>query len=186
MDLSNLASIGSFVSGIAVVITLIFLLLQMRQANLNQRALMQQMRSARSIDTILRESDRYLCENIALAFNNDTGMDETQILSFVQSMEATLFNWEDSFLQLKAGTIDATSFESDNNALRELSSVPAFRVAWRMNQKYYSSGFREYVDKIMRESKVAQPPKFGSTYRSMMVEEQAAAASRLSSHTISD
>lgn len=42
MSLSDLAAAGSFVSGLAVVITLFFLLLQMRQANRNQRAVLNQ------------------------------------------------------------------------------------------------------------------------------------------------
>jgi hypothetical protein len=176
MNLSDLASIGSFVSGIAVVVTLIFLLLQMRQSNLNQRALMQQMRSARTIDTILTESDRYLCETMALAFGNSSEMDETQTLSFVQSMSATLVNWEDSFLQFKAGTLDASSFEPDDNALRRSATIPAFRVAWRMNKEFFSKGFCEYVDKIMRDTKVVQPPTYKSMWTTMMAEEMAAAA----------
>jgi hypothetical protein len=176
MTLSDLASLGGFVSGIAVVITLVFLLLQMRQTNLNQRALMQQMRSARSIDTILRQSDRYLCETMAFAFNNSTEMDETQTRSFVLSMTATLFNWEDSYLQLKTGTLDAASFESDENALRISVSIPAFRVAWRMNRGFYSKDFREYVDKIMRNAKVVQPPTHKSTWTAMMAEELASVA----------
>jgi hypothetical protein len=42
MSLSDLASLGSFVSGFAVLVTLVLLLLQMRQSNQNQRALMSQ------------------------------------------------------------------------------------------------------------------------------------------------
>jgi hypothetical protein len=57
MSLSDLASLGSFVSGVAVVATLVFLGLQMRQTNLNQRALMQQGRSARTADSMLRISE---------------------------------------------------------------------------------------------------------------------------------
>jgi hypothetical protein len=57
MSLSDLAALGSFVSGVAVMVTLIFLLLQMRQANRNQRALMQRMRSARNIETWFKHLD---------------------------------------------------------------------------------------------------------------------------------
>jgi hypothetical protein len=176
MSFSDLASVGSFISGITVVITLIFLLLQMRQANLNQRALMQQMRSARTIDTILRESDPYFSETLCLAYQNNPKMEEHQILSFVQAMEATLFNWEDSFLQLKGGTLDASSFESDDNALRSAASNPAFRVAWRMNNGFYSKGFREYVDRIMHETKVVRRPTYKSAWTAMMAQELSAAA----------
>jgi len=45
MSLSDLAAVGSFISGIAVFLSFIFLALQLRQANRNQRSLMQQART---------------------------------------------------------------------------------------------------------------------------------------------
>src|SRR5689334_19355525 len=57
MSLSDLASIGSFVSGVAVLVSLVFLYFQMRQvteqvrqAEKNQRAVIQQARTTRSAD----------------------------------------------------------------------------------------------------------------------------------------
>ena len=60
MTLSDLAAIGSFISGLAVVITLAFLLLQMRQTNKNQRALMQHGRSTRNIETLARSLEPHV------------------------------------------------------------------------------------------------------------------------------
>ena len=57
MSLMDLASIGSFMSGVAVVVSLVYLALQVRQAQKNQRALMQQGRAARICDLLLRLSE---------------------------------------------------------------------------------------------------------------------------------
>jgi len=57
MSLSDLASLGSFVSGVAVLISLIYLALQVRQAEKNQRSLMQQGQANRICDLLLRNSD---------------------------------------------------------------------------------------------------------------------------------
>ncbi|HEY5072888.1 MAG TPA: hypothetical protein VII63_12750 [Caulobacteraceae bacterium] len=173
MALSDLASIGSFFSGLAVVVTLLFLLLQMRQANLNQRALMQQMRSARMIDTILRHAEPGLNRVISQAMQGDAEMDDEQIRAFVAAIDATLFNWEDTFLQHKAGTLDAAGLESDESALRDLSVIPAFRVAWKMGRKYFSSGYRDFVDAIMHETKAIPSPNLKSTWNAMMADELA-------------
>src|SRR5690348_18217117 len=61
MTLSDLASLGSFISGFAVLVSLIFLYFQLRQISeqvnqteRNQRALMQQGRANRVTDTTLR------------------------------------------------------------------------------------------------------------------------------------
>ena len=49
MSLSDLASLGSFVSGLAVMISLIYLAVQIRQAERNQKAMIQQGRTARMV-----------------------------------------------------------------------------------------------------------------------------------------
>ena len=158
MALSDLASIGSFVSGIAVVVTLIFLLLQMRQANLNQRALMQQMRAARQIDTQLKASDPHLCEIMSRAFANDLSMNDPQVRSFLMFCLASLTNWEDSYLQHQAGTLDAASLASDVAILRLWASLPSFRAIWKMMRETYSDGYRDYVDELVRNSKAVRAP----------------------------
>ena len=61
MSLSDLASLGSFISGSAVAITLIFTLVQLRQNNRNLRAVMQQTRSDRYAEQILRPTEAFLC-----------------------------------------------------------------------------------------------------------------------------
>jgi len=53
MSLTDLASIGSFVSGIAVVVSLIYLALQVRHAHKAQRALMHQARTERIINACI-------------------------------------------------------------------------------------------------------------------------------------
>jgi hypothetical protein len=49
MKLSDLASIGSLISSAAVLISLVYLALQIRQAERNQRALIHQGRASRMI-----------------------------------------------------------------------------------------------------------------------------------------
>jgi len=54
MSISDLAAIGSFVSGIAVAVTLVFLVIQIRQTNRNQRSLMQQGHLTMLVDASMR------------------------------------------------------------------------------------------------------------------------------------
>src|SRR5215472_13261165 len=99
MSLSDLASLGSFVSGVAVLATLVLLLLQMRQSNLNQRALMQQMRSARTIETLLKQAEPDIANAGRSVFLGEGDIDPGQLRSFVMIQVAVLTNFEDTFLQ---------------------------------------------------------------------------------------
>jgi hypothetical protein len=44
-----------------------------------------------------------------------------------------------------------------------------------MNKEFCSKGFREYVDKIMGDTKAVQPPTYKSIWAAAMAEEMAAA-----------
>ncbi len=157
MSLSDLASIGSFVSAIAVVVTLVFLTLQMRQTNRNQRALMQQGRSARGAESILRMAepelgDRYIRGNAA-----DRSMTEGEIWGYLQIVMAQHINWEDSFLQHRAGLLDAASWTTDQAALRWTCMWPGSRAIWRIVGPNFGASYRACVDQLLRETPARRP-----------------------------
>ena len=155
MSLSDLASIGSFVSAIAVVVTLVFLTLQMRQTNRNQRALMQQGRSARGAETILKTAEPAMSALHMRGTTADRSMTEAEVWSYLQMVMAQHINWEDSFLQHRAGLLDTASWTTDQAALRWSSTFPGTRAIWRMVGPSFGVSYRAYVNQLMGET----PPR---------------------------
>jgi hypothetical protein len=94
MSLSDLASIGSFVSAVAVVVTLAFLTLQMRQTNRNQRALMQQGRSARVADSVLKTAEPAMSERHTRGAAGDRSMTEAEVWSYRRSQSPSPYQGE--------------------------------------------------------------------------------------------
>jgi hypothetical protein len=176
MNLSDLSAIGSFVSAIAVVVTLIFLLLQMRQANLNQRSLMQQGRSANIVNMLLAQSEPFQSEAIILAEQALPTMTAVQIQSYVRLVGAWMWGIEDSFHQYRAGTLTAAAWETDLASLRSMLAMPSIRVAWRFVRIYSTGEYRNFVDDTMRQTKVAQPAEWKTQWTTMLSEEMAAIA----------
>ncbi len=175
MMLSDLASIGSFVIGVAVVFSFIFLALQMRQSNLNQKALMQQGRSARTLGSISQMVDPYISALIMRAGAMDIDLNSLEANSLIRVVGLWFWNYEDSFLQYRAGTLDRSGWESDLAALRFMLSDPACRVSWRMMRGYIGGAFRDYIDDLLRETKIVPLPDYAETWKTWMVEERIAA-----------
>ena len=69
MSLSNLASLGSFVSGFAVLISLIYLALQVRQSERNQQIAIRHSRASRIVELQLALAD----PAVAVAWRHGTG-----------------------------------------------------------------------------------------------------------------
>jgi hypothetical protein len=178
MSLSDLASLGSLASGIAVVVTLLFLLLQLRQANLNQKSLMQQGRSLRTIDLLTRFTDPNLAAIVLRAFRADPALTDEERFVFYGYAAALIWNYEDSFLQHEAGTLDARSWESDVSTLERLLRNPAYRAAWRAARESIGSGFRAFVDQLIERIPPASSRNAGSLFGQYLAEEAAAAQTR--------
>src|SRR5450755_2094299 len=174
MTFADLSSLGGFISGIAVVITLIFLLLQMRQTDKNQKALLQQGRSARVTELILKRTEPELSRALTRGLQADLTIEGFQVESINAFFSALFWSIEDSFLQYRAGLLLSTSWETDDATLRGFFAVPACRVAWTMNRDLISGDYRNYVDALMRDIKPSAASDTLETWRNLMSRELAA------------
>jgi len=150
MSLSDLAALGSFVSGVAVVVSFIFMALQMRQSNQNQKSLMQQGRSARTVDILMKMTEPGLSETITNALGMDASTNPAKIFAFYAFACACFWNYEDSFLQFQAKTLDANSWATDDLTLTGLLRNPAYRAAWKMARNGMNARYREFVDSKLK------------------------------------
>lgn len=151
MSLSDLAAIGSFASGIAVFFSFFFLAFQLRQANRNQKSLIQQARTSRNVDILLELADPVMSETIAQATVDYSALTDAKIWSFYGFAAAVFWSYEDSFLQFEARTLDSRSWESDIATLRRLIASPPYRAVWKMAREGMRGNYREFVDSLMRE-----------------------------------
>jgi hypothetical protein len=117
MNLSDLAAIGSFVSGIAVLVSLIYLGLQSRQSALAQRATAHQ-----SIQGFMRQHQRMLMEgDLASIFLRGlaAGVDMTEVeLTQFHAMVRDWLSFHEECLWLNSrGMLDEDGLRSANGEL---------------------------------------------------------------------
>jgi hypothetical protein len=151
MSLSDLASLGSFVSGLAVIVTLVFLLIQMRQIDRNQRSSMQLGRAVRHNDLVLRQTDPEIARVFVKAVSDPESLNDVETQMFCAFIFADFQNWEDTFIQHRAGLIDAEGLESDEARLRVMLRNPAYRAMWQIVAQTFGHRFRAYVDGVMTQ-----------------------------------
>jgi hypothetical protein len=152
MTLSDLASIGSLVSGVAVLISLIYLSVQVRQAERNQRALMQQGRAARVCDSTLRVADPGMSEIFRRGNAGDENLKVDQLRQFTLMCRAGFVSGEDSFLQYLSGQLDEAAYRSYVAGVRSIFSAPGMRAMWRMSSQQYGKEYRKFMDSILDET----------------------------------
>src|SRR5689334_18289517 len=156
MSLSELSNIGSFVSGISVLVTLAFFLVQIRQANQNQRAIVQQGRATRIADFVLRVIDPSLLPAWTMGLRGAADIGSDRHFQFMYMARARFVSLEDSFLQHRNGLMDEGAFAGHIEAFKLVFSARGLRAAWKLTRSIYDSEFADFVDRLAVEPLVPE------------------------------
>src|SRR5215469_7153616 len=100
MSLSDLASLGSFVSGFAVLVSLIFLYFQLhqlsqqvRQAEKKQQASIRQTRTTQNMDVVTKGTEFSTAEALSGGYRGDENISEINVMQFYQYCRAAFWGW---------------------------------------------------------------------------------------------
>jgi len=129
MSLSDLASIGSLVSGVAVLVSLIYLAEQVRQTN--QQASIRHSRVTRTVDIQLAQTDPSVANAWRRGLQDPDEITEAELVQFLAVCRALFFHFEDSFYQHEEGLLNEDAFSTVLAGARALAGFPGFRVAWK-------------------------------------------------------
>jgi hypothetical protein len=164
MSLSDLASLGSFVSGVAVLVSLIFLYFQSRQISeqvlqteKNQRALLNEGVLNRSV-----ENTRWLAQTehsnlMTRVTAGETEFSAQELFQLSLILRAALLALQNAFVHRKAGLLDQISIDNNLSIVRSFMSSPVYRVLWQQNRRTYAPELVEVIEKILLETQMAKP-----------------------------
>ena len=153
MTLSDLASIGSLISGVAVLASLIYLAQQTRQNVRHSRALIQQGRAARISDTALRLAELRESDAIDRCFEGSPEVSAKDLARFLFLCRAIFVSAEDSYFQHQQGLLDDMAFESFESSVKSGMGAGGVAAAWVMTANMYEPQFRDYMNRMMGDLK---------------------------------
>jgi hypothetical protein len=152
MTLSHLAAIGSLISSVAVLISLIYLGLQMRQAARHSQALIQQGRASRTMEIMTRWAEFDWSDGMEACLNGSPEVSARDLRRFIGLMRAYFVNYEDSFLQHRQGLLENAAFANVEAALRATMAGPGHRAAWKVVRGAFDRAFQDYMDRVVAET----------------------------------
>jgi len=168
MSLSDLASIGSFISGIAVLASLVYLSLQIRQNTKHSQALIQQGRAARIADIALRIAELRADDGLNGCFDGVPEASAKDVSRFLSIARAFFISAEDSFLQSEEGLLGATAFESYKASLRAGMNAPGLGAAWVLTRDMYEPKYRAFMDDISGDLHLTEPRRPAVAWRAAL------------------
>ncbi len=156
MSLSDLASLGSFVSGFAVLASLVYLAVQVRQAEKNQRAVLNQGYITRVTDYVRWYAESPINELRARVVAGDTSFTAEELLRLAMAFRVTVLSAQDAYLQHKVGLVDAMTLDNSMRILKNVWMVqPVYRALWLELAPTIAPEFAAVIDAMMRDVPLA-------------------------------
>ena len=148
MNFSELGALGEFVSSIAVLITLIFLVIQMRQnAKLMRRANARQAMDANS-RALVALLDEGVSEIFIKGLNSIESLSEVERYRFDNAFANWLYACEGAFLDEREGTFPSDQIVVFKNAVPGYLTTAGGKQWWEESQTWFSPSFRTDVDDL--------------------------------------
>ncbi len=147
MDLTQLGSIGEFVSGVAVVVSLLYLSVQIRQNTKTVRA-------STFADTTNGWQDYLLAqsvEDLDLLVKLSSRPDELTHSEFLRAyyLARVLFRRvENDYFQVRVGGFDEATLDAYMASFRDdMLSVPGMRAMWEIQRNYFAADYVSFLTK---------------------------------------
>ena len=148
MSLEDLGNIGEFVAAVAVVVSLIYLAVQIRQNTSSLRTSTFQSAASRASDFT-----RAVAEQKELTHIFRTGLgapeqleDDDDRLRFVMLLTTVFRHYEDLLFQYRAGNLSSESWDAWRYGLRSYFSNPGFPPFWDLRRLSFTESFRQFVE----------------------------------------
>lgn len=170
MSLSDLAAIGSLVSSLAVLMSLVYLSLQMRQTDKNQRALMNQGTVTRNADIVMFQTQPHISALTSRVSSGATEFNAHELNLLLLRVRMTLLTAQDTFVQFKAGLVDQITLDNSNAVLRFVLSQPVYRALWKIGRGAYAPEWVAVVDKMVEGVPLAPPQNIVANFKAALAD----------------
>jgi hypothetical protein len=141
MTLSDLGNLGESIGGIAVLITLVYLALQIRQNTRTMRAAAHH--SANQLGVQINLAFGTSPEVARVLVNGSAGAESEphQKLMFHLMMRANFSGAEAFFIQAREGLLERDMWESRRRSMQRYLRQPGVRSWWERNRDIFSEDF---------------------------------------------
>lgn len=154
MTLSDFATMANILSSVALAISLVYVALQVRQAEKNQRGLMQQGRANRVSTDLLHVAEPQMASIWVKGLHAPQTLAGEELERYLMICRATFISAEDSFLQHSAGHLDEGAFRSFTAGVRgQLASSNGLRAAWVLLAHQFGPEFVAYMNRELAQAR---------------------------------
>ncbi len=155
MTLLEWGALGELIGGIAIIVSLIYVGIQVkdsagatRSAAANDASVTMQSWYL-EIGSNREASDVWF--NAMMSTESLSAHDEFQ---FMMMMHAAMLGVQNSYLLTQAGTLDPELRDGITTSIVAVKDLPGMQRYWRQRKNFFHSGFTEYVDDLLARDSI--------------------------------
>lgn len=153
-NLEQVALIVEIIGGIIIMISLIFVGLQLKEST-------KATRSATAVTTVSELTSWYSnlgnSEQGSYVFwnfmTNPDSITPVERFQAIMNLHGILLTWQNSYYLVKEGTLDKRVQESLLEIINGVKNNPGFQIFWQSRKAIFLKEFQEYVEEIMATDK---------------------------------
>ena len=163
-----LGNFGEFVGAIAVVATLAYLAVQIRQNTKSAKALTYTATSTGWQDLLLKLSEADLDIFIQLSVNHHE-LSHAQFMRAYSLYRAQFRRMEHDFYQYRSGTFDEATWTAYVRGFAyDTFGSPGARAMWKLQSDTFETSFSECLDEIVERARSVPTPHFRQRFNEVM------------------
>lgn len=153
-DLQTVASIVAIIQGIAFVISVIFIAIQIRETNRLTRAAHTQALVELSTPLLLQLSqDPYLAELWVNGTEKYDSMNKVERFRYIRLLASWLMHHENAFYQYRSGWIDEKIYETWKVELQDFVQRMQLGLFWEKDfKRFFQTEFQQEVERLIQLS----------------------------------
>jgi hypothetical protein len=148
MNWEATGAIGEIIGAGAVVLSLLYLAIQIRTQNREARIASVHEVSESFRSAISSFQDPNLAELFTRGRDNFDALTDSERVQFISLIQNNLRVWEDAFHQYQQKRLNRARWNAMVVQLAEYLSLPGVAHVWSIRKKGYTEDFRSFVDSI--------------------------------------
>jgi hypothetical protein len=170
LTLAELADVGELVGGVAVVASLIYLALQVRQNTRAVRGSTLHLNTDLWASLFLRLPDQAIAQAYVAGMSGRPNIKPLHYTQFFFICKAMFLALEDQFHQARQGTLDRQIYAAYERATAaQLLAFRGFRLWWLQTRVTFSSPFVRHIDAMIEGTPEQDPDAFLREWRALAV-----------------
>ena len=146
-----IGAVGEIVGAGAVVVSLVYLAMQIRTQNNETRFGAMHDISVGYRDTLATVADGEMATIIDKAIDSYDSLSRVEVLRLIAGVGRIFRVWEEAYLLYESGRLNDRTWEPMVRQFNGYLDVEPFRRVWELRKRYYDESFAKYVDSLSRE-----------------------------------